>query len=131
MKRYLTIVFAALAISTILTACSHDKDLYQPQEPVEKPQNQEQIKKEEQPEEQSQPQEQPQSQQPEEPNQSQELPNDNNQNQQQPEEQSHPQEQPNGNNQNQEQPDSSVQEEYNNAFEEAFGKPSEDQTWGF
>ena len=45
MKRYLTIVFAVLAISAIFTACSHDKDLYQPQESVEMPQSQEQIKK--------------------------------------------------------------------------------------
>lgn len=50
----------------------------------------------------------------------------------QPEEQNQSQEQPNDNDQNQEEdPDNNVQEDYNNAFEDAFGKPSEDQTWGF
>ena len=108
MKRYLTIVFAVLVISIIFTACSHDKDLYQPQESVEMPQSQEQIKKDDQPEEQNHSQEQPNDndqnqnqQQPEEQNQPQEQPNDNdqNQNQQQPEEQNQPQEQPNDNDQ--------------------------------
>lgn len=121
MRRYLTIVFATLAISTIFTACSHDKDLYQPQESVEMPQSQEQTKKEEQPEEQNQSQRQPND---NDQNQSQEQPNDNNQNQSQ--------DQPNDNDQNQEEdPDNNIQEEYNNAFEDAFGKPSEDHTWGF
>lgn len=83
------------------------------------PQSQEQIKKDDQPEEQNQPQEQLND-------------NDQDQNQLQSEEQNQPQEQPNDNDQDQEEdPDNNIQEEYNNAFEDAFGKPSEDHTWGF